>query len=61
MTLPHLIAVILGPPGIYRLVRVVVLAFALSAVSRLIPVRAGVQRIRRERRRQLARQWRDLD
>lgn len=51
MTLPHLIEVILGPPGIYRFVRVVVLAFALGAIGRLFPVRAGVQRVRSGGRR----------
>lgn len=51
MTLPHPIEVILGPPGIWRFVRVVVLAFTISAVGRLLPIDAAVRRARRSGRR----------
>jgi hypothetical protein len=54
MTLPHLIDVILGPPGIWRFVRVIVLAFVLTAIGRLVPVRGdahGTNRGGRRRRR----------
>jgi mannan endo-1,4-beta-mannosidase len=44
MTLPHPVEVILGPPGVFRFVRVVVLAFTLSAVGRLLPVDTVVRR-----------------
>ena len=46
MTLPHPVEVILGPPGIWRFVRMIVLAFALTAIGRLIPVRTGARGIR---------------
>ena len=51
MTLPHPIEVLLGPPGIWRFVRMIVLVFALCAVGRLIPVRPGARRTRRGGRR----------
>jgi len=59
MTLPHPIEVILGPPGVFRFVRVVVLAFTLSAVGRLLPVDAIVRRALRggRRRRQSYALW----
>lgn len=59
MTLPHPVEVILGPPGVWRFVRVVVLAFTLSAVGRLLPIDAAIRRARRggRRRRQAYALW----
>jgi len=50
MSLPHPVEIILGPPGVFRFVRVVVLAFTLSAVGRLLPIDAALRRARRARR-----------
>lgn len=38
MNLLHVVDVVLGPPGLWRVVRAVVLLFAASAVGRLIPL-----------------------